>query len=463
MRAPERFKTDERGATAVLFGLALVPLMLFAGAAVDYGRATSARTELQVALDATALALVREAGRLSDAQLEARGRDILKGLFRPDVGAASPTVQVQRGRDTIRVAAQSSVTTTLMAVAGVPVMEIAGQAQAAWGNRTIELALVLDNTGSMARLNKMPELKKAAHLLLDALDRAASGGDRVSVSVVPFDTQVRLDPADRNASWLRPLAASDLGNACDSRQRIDGTGALLPQNGRDPERTAREAWSGYVIDRDRVDCRSGRPGRIVDMNQKADAPDGLHPSTLYPMVRRDGHVDLPRIQPLTRQLGRNAPIRGTIDAMQPRGCTNITIGAMWGLETLSPAAPFTEAQPFGTRNVEKIMILLTDGKNTRDSFKTVCSEREGDPEIDARTKGACDVVKANGVTVFTIKVIEGSDDLLGGCASRITDPANPYYRSAGGPALYYPVNDASQLTGVFQGIVNQILQTRLTH
>ena len=38
-----RFSRDKRGNVAILFGLAIVPLVLFVGLAVDYGRAMTVR------------------------------------------------------------------------------------------------------------------------------------------------------------------------------------------------------------------------------------------------------------------------------------------------------------------------------------------------------------------------------------------------------------------------------------
>jgi Flp pilus assembly protein TadG len=49
------FKSDRRGGFAVVFALSAFPLILVAGIAVDYSRATSARTSLQKAVDSAAL------------------------------------------------------------------------------------------------------------------------------------------------------------------------------------------------------------------------------------------------------------------------------------------------------------------------------------------------------------------------------------------------------------------------
>jgi Flp pilus assembly protein TadG len=54
---------DERGATAVLFALLLVPLLGFAAIAVDIGSLYADRAKLQVAADAAALAVAQDCAR----------------------------------------------------------------------------------------------------------------------------------------------------------------------------------------------------------------------------------------------------------------------------------------------------------------------------------------------------------------------------------------------------------------
>src|SRR5690349_161600 len=50
------FTRNQTGSIAVNFSLMAVPLLFVAGAGVDYGHASQARTELQAALDAAVLA-----------------------------------------------------------------------------------------------------------------------------------------------------------------------------------------------------------------------------------------------------------------------------------------------------------------------------------------------------------------------------------------------------------------------
>jgi Flp pilus assembly protein TadG len=68
------FLHNQRGGTAILFGLLLLPIMAAIGAAIDYSRATNVRTARQAAADAAALLATRDAAGLRDAGLVARAQ-----------------------------------------------------------------------------------------------------------------------------------------------------------------------------------------------------------------------------------------------------------------------------------------------------------------------------------------------------------------------------------------------------
>ena len=61
------------------------------------------------------------------------------------------------------------------------------------------MALVLDNTGSMADDGKMTALKTATKNLLTQLQGAASVDGDVYVSIIPFSKNVNLGPANYGA------------------------------------------------------------------------------------------------------------------------------------------------------------------------------------------------------------------------------------------------------------------------
>ena len=71
-----------------------------------------------------------------------------------------------------------------------------------WGIKKLNLALVLDNTGSMAQSAKMTNLKTAAHNLLTTLQNAAKTPGDVKVAIVPFATDVNVGTSNVNANWI---------------------------------------------------------------------------------------------------------------------------------------------------------------------------------------------------------------------------------------------------------------------
>ena len=69
-RAGVRFRREQNGNVAMIFALALIPIVGFVGAAVDYGRATMTRVQLQTALDSTALMVAKNAATMATDVLE---------------------------------------------------------------------------------------------------------------------------------------------------------------------------------------------------------------------------------------------------------------------------------------------------------------------------------------------------------------------------------------------------------
>src|SRR5690242_20038274 len=66
-----RFRRAESGNVAVIFAIALLPMIGFVGAAVDYSRATAARSRMQTILDVATLMIAKDdaAGTMSNAAI----------------------------------------------------------------------------------------------------------------------------------------------------------------------------------------------------------------------------------------------------------------------------------------------------------------------------------------------------------------------------------------------------------
>ena len=132
--------------------------------------------------------------------------------------------------------------TTFIKLFGTPTLNVASLSQATIGQRKAEIALVLDNTGSMASQNKMTELKKASLNLVASMEAASPMGvGMIKAALVPFDTHVKLDAnANRNASWLATLDTASDSSFDDIRNR----------NQRYRSKMASKAgWTGCITDR----------------------------------------------------------------------------------------------------------------------------------------------------------------------------------------------------------------------
>lgn len=397
------FRRDNCGSVAPLFALAVIPLFGVVGVALDYSRAAAARTEMQSSLDAAALMLSKEALTLTSSDLGKKARAYFKNIFnRKDTQSLAVTSSFSSLNNayTLKLAATGNLETTFTRILGIETIDIGASSEVKWWERKLEIALVLDNTGSMAANSKMTELKKATHNLLTTLKNAAKNPGDVKVAIIPFNTVVNLGVSYASKPWF------------------DWT-----TNGYDPT-----TWPGCVQDRTQPE------------DTKDTRPDAAKPATLFPAsacnIGSSGL--LASIVPLTNDWTR---LNNKVDEMTPDGTTNITIGLEWGWHALTGGAPLAQAAP-PAENLDKIIVLMTDGENTQNRWSSNASD------IDARLKIACANANAAAIKIYTIRVLEGNASLLQSCASN--------------PTMYYDVQNAAQLSEVFGLIANNLANLRIS-
>lgn len=126
MRAPNRFSQDEKGAVVIIFAVALVPVLGFAGAAIDYTRATQTRSKLQTAADAAALAALTIKANTSS-ERQANGAAVFQA--NQPVGVTS-SVTVEADNKNATVTASSSIETSFLKVVQIPRIQVQSRAKA---------------------------------------------------------------------------------------------------------------------------------------------------------------------------------------------------------------------------------------------------------------------------------------------------------------------------------------------
>jgi Flp pilus assembly protein TadG len=410
-RISKLFAQDERGVLAPLFAIALAPLMTLLGITVDYSRANSERSSLQAAIDSAALMLSKEAVGLSADEVQRRGDAYVRSLM-PDsrmrglVVQASMTQILSQYRIDIR--ANGNVKTEFGALVGQTQIDIGSTTQVVWGTKRLELALALDNTGSMAG-SKITALRDATLQLINILQASARRPEDVRISIIPFDRVVNVGTGPNFAGqpWF-DMNGSVVG-ATDWRR-----------------------FHGCVTDRDQPnDTRDTNPTTSWAARFVA-APVSSNSSNNW--QRNCDTGGLTTMLPLTNDW--NA-LRAKANQMRASGNTNVSIGVAWGMHSLTSSLPMVEAET-PKPDLEKYMIVLTDGENTQNRWTT------NGNTIDARTLAACTEAKAQGIKVYTVRVINGDADLLRSCATS--------------PSMYYDVQNVSGLVGVFGQIAGALSQ-----
>ncbi len=213
-----RFKAAEQGNIAVIFAIALVPVLTFVGAAIDYSRASRAHSSMQAALDSTALMLSRDltAGTITPSQINQKAADYFKGLFTDNDAAdtatktrvqlsATYTAATTSAAANILLQGSSYIDSMFMQIAGHPTLGFNTTSTTTWGNAKMRVALVLDNTGSMAQNGKMTALKNAvagSGGLIDQLSALSKNNGDVYISVIPFAKTVNVDASNYGQSWI---------------------------------------------------------------------------------------------------------------------------------------------------------------------------------------------------------------------------------------------------------------------
>ena len=227
MRTIGTFRRDERGATAIIFGLIVTVLFVTVGGAIDFGRWYHARQMTIAAVDAAVLA----AGRTLqlDPDNTSGAVTMAQKIYTSNVSdrmlLASDTINFTVTDAGKAVTAQGTayIGTTLLAVAGItqlPIMTASGtgfpKARLAIGGNggsNLEIAMVLDVTGSMCANGvgpctsdaKMTALKDAAKELVNIVVWSNQTTYTSRVAIVPFSTRIRVGPNGGGGGIMQTL------------------------------------------------------------------------------------------------------------------------------------------------------------------------------------------------------------------------------------------------------------------
>lgn len=427
-----RFERDESGLTAVIFGIIFTVLFLMAAVVIDYSRAVHEQQQEQAAVDAAALAASHYLGLGDEDEV---GEAVAKRFFKANMDEGSTaelSIDLDGEAGTVSASVTNDFKTTLIAATTQGAvardsMKIGAKTLIVKGAGTIEVAMALDNSGSMAG-TKIEDLRRAATDLVGLVFAGANRTDDVKVSLVPFAASVNVGAGQAGSGWIYQGSESALPSPLftGSNSRFD----MLSQIG--------SSWGGCVEARPApYDTNDAMPveDTLTTMFQPMFAPDepddgnasaagysadgsnsngynnnyisdfgGTCPTPAQQCIRFRttngvrtcrtwGPVPIPVVEAQSRSCkyqgaspstfegsapGPNAlcttqsilpltsdrtDVEDAISTMVASGNTNISEGTMWAWRTLSPTAPFIEGRSYSDSENRKVMIVMTDGDN----------------------------------------------------------------------------------------------------
>jgi Flp pilus assembly protein TadG len=439
------FWRDQRGNTAIIFGLAAVPLLALGGGAVDFAQRARVHGELQSASDTAALAAARlvQTGLLKrgsdwdeadwDAlklEAETMAENLVAASLPTMSGDNVPDIDIQVTQTTVSISAHYDVDTAILGVIGMDTLPTSTFAEVAVPDPIlVEISLVLDYSLSMHQNSKYTRMTAAAREFIEKVEEER--GDRTKIGIIPFSEFVYAEVSDLDVRppEVQGSGAWDGGSTYDGD--VDWQGGLPTGGGGGGSSSAK-----CLINRDYPYSTTNETptGLIATRWRQADEDSSRC------QAYQDGGL---QARDLTDDF---EGLSEALANMQPVGWTNIALATEMGWHMLSPNEPFETARDFSDPYVRKILVVLTDGKQTIPA--TGPSGESSLEQANLTTSELCEEIKDDDIMLYTIAY--DVDDtsvytLMSDCASS--------------PSAYFEVHDSSGIGAVFEEIFSQIAES----
>ncbi|ARP62987.1 hypothetical protein A9K65_006000 [Mesorhizobium sp. WSM1497] len=478
------FARDRGGNFAILFGLSASVLALAVGFSVNVSQLYNARSSLQGVVDAAVTSTARDltTGAIKEADANKSVQAFLDANSQAGILQADQIVLdrliVNRTAKTVQADAHVDVGLYFPIFGTGDMKRVAASTTALYSDKTVEVAMMLDITGSMAKrgkVDKIGDLKTAAkNAVQTMLQKQDPQNPRIRVAIVPYASGVNAGKLAENiyaekqdSTELPPIAGSPLLVAKTGKN-------LLP------------SFSDYIsivgAAMPRPDnCATERKDKNGNADMSADGPDTVRTDgngkKYYALVNRDDHLgdgDMNRcpdakVIPLTAD---SDALLGSIEDFRANGFTAGAIAIQWTYYMLSPqwrtairnAGLGKGASDADPKKIAKVAILMTDGQfNTAfagagDSYNRQGNLARGNAET------LCDNMKNDGIEIFTIGFDLDDKDMstterdqakavLKDCSSKDTSGAKRHF---------FDVSTGAELDDAFQEIIRNTEKVALT-
>jgi Flp pilus assembly protein TadG len=227
-----RFLKDIRGNYVLLTAVAMVPIMGGLAIGIDYTELSSQRAAAMSALDAAGIATAR---RIAEGATDTQAMDYAKEFFEANLGSVNPanttlTVTLPNnnyGGGTLKLKADLTYKPRFLPTAAMlinvsstsPNVGFTAEAEIRLKN-TLEVSLVLDNSGSMNEYGfgtskrRIELLQQASKELVETLAKQATQMKQidkpVQFALVPFSASVNIAPSSDDKPWMDTTGISPM-------------------------------------------------------------------------------------------------------------------------------------------------------------------------------------------------------------------------------------------------------------
>ena len=508
----QRFRREESGAVALIFGLLVIPLTAIVGLAVDFGRVYAVSSHTQVALDAAALAagrvaqvetsdIINKASSAANAYFnQTKPKNVISSTlaFSPNSASTQFTVTatswvrtpflgalnylVPQGPDA---GAPTGCTASHWACVKMSTTATAELKAGGDGGSNVEVAMMLDVTGSMCTpCTKIEAVQSAAKDLIDIVIWDDQSTYTSRVALAPFAEAVNAGAA------LAPLVRGTVtNNAQTSPQTLNvNSTSSQPTNKWVKFQNVSGGNNTWMISTKCVTERIGNDAYTdaAPTSSSTYVGKGYFGTTDTACgVANHTDAEVNAIMPLSSD---KTELKSRIDKLETAGSTAGHLGTAWTWYLLSPnwnsvfaqafnsgtasnAGPYSDLTTLnskGAPKLRKIAVLMTDGdyninyckgaeaKNSDQSPDINCNSENGKSQAQATT--LCSALKkplgtnnAASIEVYTVgfQVSSAAKTFLTNCA---TDSSH-----------YYDATTADALKAAFRDIALKISTLRLTN
>jgi Flp pilus assembly protein TadG len=459
-----RFAADRGGSVVILFGFAAIIAVGVAGGAVDFGRWMQARHHTGKAMDAAVLAGAR-ALQLKQSNPSAAlvlAKQVYDSNISNRIRLTSDTISFVTADNNMAVTATGDAVlkTTLLGVLGITDLPVVTASKAKFpkakitsgggGSSNIEIALMLDVTGSMCDNGegpctsgtKLQGLKDAAKDLVNIVVQIDQGTYTSKVALVPFSTRVRVGPDGGGGAAMQavtnlPSTWTGWYNECTASTGgggSEGDGNWVCTNYQAQHKTNWKVmpcvtdrmygWGG-AYDYTDVSPGSGHWMNAHDGTRRMLAWDGASlalttglgsqpadPADFwnYNSVGECSDVaEANEIRPLSSD---KTALAAHIDGLEAYGSTSGALGTAFAWYMMSPNwnnvwpsgsqsgnySDLTNIQSNGRPRLRKVAVLMTDG-----GYNTVRGWKGQDQQgVSNHAKQLCTNMKAAGIEIYTV-------------------------------------------------------------